>query len=306
MDRGVALRGYPEIHGIVRRRGQRAKGKGSKNEERRTSSIFPEISRLTSSALCPFPLVSCVFFPDSPQVERTHALSRSPTPMPAPIVAIALTLACLAPDEDVPSFARDLPVVRTGDAALTFNGKDLTGFYTYTKDHKYDDPNQVVSVKDGMVRISGEEFGGLATCGNFGNYHLIAEWKWGEKTWGRARTRRRTRASCFTASGPTARRGASGWSRSSARSSRGAAATSSASAASASRAHLRDAGPPRPSALLPAGRQRRGPPQIAARAAYADVYKPPDAPAAAVPADAIRSRRSACASARFSRSHRSR
>jgi hypothetical protein len=99
------------------------------------------------------------------------------------LVAIALTLACLA-TEDVPSFARDLPTIRTGNAVLTFNGQDLTGFYTYTKDHQYDDPNQVVRVKDGMIHISGEEFGGLATCGNFGNYHLIAEWKWGEKTWG--------------------------------------------------------------------------------------------------------------------------
>ena len=44
---GLRLSG---IHGIVRRRGQRAKGKGSKNEESRTIRTIREISRPTSRA----------------------------------------------------------------------------------------------------------------------------------------------------------------------------------------------------------------------------------------------------------------
>lgn len=93
--------------------------------------------------------------------------------------------ALTAADEpaDVPSFARELPVIKTGAPVLAFNGKDLTGFYAYTKPHKYEDPNKVFTVKDGLLHISGQEYGGVATCGNFGDYHLIAEWKWGEKTW---------------------------------------------------------------------------------------------------------------------------
>lgn len=84
---------------------------------------------------------------------------------------------------DAPSFANDRPALQTGAPVLKFNGKDFTGFYPYTKDHQFEDPNQVFTVKDGMIHISGQEFGGLATCGNFGNYHLITEWKWGGKTW---------------------------------------------------------------------------------------------------------------------------
>ena len=112
--------------------------------------------------------------------------------MPARFVPLALTFAgiALAPavvvgaePQDVPSFARELPVIKTGEPVFRFNGKDFTGFYAYTKGHKYEDPNRVFTVKDGMILISGEEYGGLATCGNFGNYHLVAEWKWGEKTW---------------------------------------------------------------------------------------------------------------------------
>ena len=59
----------------------------------------------------------------------------------------------------------------------------MTGFYTYLNEHKYDDPAKVFTVHDGMIQISGEEFGGLTTKDEFHDYHLIAEWKWGERTW---------------------------------------------------------------------------------------------------------------------------
>ena len=87
------------------------------------------------------------------------------------------------PSSGVPKFALEAPHIDSGPPIFKFNGKDLTGFYTYTRDHKYADPKKVFTVVDGAVRISGEEFGGLATCGNFGNYHLLTEWKWGNKTW---------------------------------------------------------------------------------------------------------------------------
>jgi hypothetical protein len=108
------------------------------------------------------------------------------------LMPMALALACFvlpshcaraeSPD-DAPSFSHDIPAVKTGEPMFKFNGKDLTGFYPYTRDHRYDDPNKVFTVHDGMIHISGQEFGGLATRGNFGDYHLITEWKWGEKTW---------------------------------------------------------------------------------------------------------------------------
>jgi hypothetical protein len=84
---------------------------------------------------------------------------------------------------EIPAFARVLPTLKTGKPILAFNGKDLTGFYPYTRDHGYDDPNKVFTVADRMIRVSGQEFGGFATCGNFSDYHLVVEWKWGTKTW---------------------------------------------------------------------------------------------------------------------------
>ena len=86
--------------------------------------------------------------------------------------------------QEIPSFARDVPRIRTGEPIFRFNGKNLTGFYSYLHEHKYDDPAKVFTVQNGMIRISGEEFGGLATNDEFHDYHLVVEWKWGEQTFG--------------------------------------------------------------------------------------------------------------------------
>ena len=87
------------------------------------------------------------------------------------------------PRADIPAFARELPAFKSGEPIFAFNGKDLTGFYVYTHDHHFEDPKQVFRVENGMVRVSGEEYGGFATKQTFKNYHLVVEWKWGEKTW---------------------------------------------------------------------------------------------------------------------------
>jgi hypothetical protein len=99
-----------------------------------------------------------------------------------PRIALVLTVSSAAL-ADVPDFAKELPKVESGEPVLAFNGKDLTGFYVYTKPHGYADPNGVFTVKDGVIRVSGQDYGGFATGGNFRDYHLIVEWKWGEKTW---------------------------------------------------------------------------------------------------------------------------
>jgi hypothetical protein len=64
-----------------------------------------------------------------------------------------------------------------------FNGKNLDGWYTYLKDRgKNNDPNKVFTVAEGMIRISGEEFGCITTNEAFENYKMTVEFKWGELT----------------------------------------------------------------------------------------------------------------------------
>lgn len=84
---------------------------------------------------------------------------------------------------EIPAFARQVPRVKSGDPVFAFNGKNLDGWYTFLRDHKLEDPDHVFSVKDGQIVISGQEFGGLTTRKSYGNYHLITEWKWGERQW---------------------------------------------------------------------------------------------------------------------------
>jgi hypothetical protein len=65
-----------------------------------------------------------------------------------------------------------------------FNGKDLSGFYTFLKDRGRDvDPEKVFTVGDGLLHISGQEFGCVTSVDEYENYHLIVEFKWGEHTY---------------------------------------------------------------------------------------------------------------------------
>lgn len=66
-----------------------------------------------------------------------------------------------------------------------FNGKDLDGWYTFIKDRGKDlDPKKVFAVENGILRISGEEWGCITTNNEYKNYKLVIDYKWGEKTYG--------------------------------------------------------------------------------------------------------------------------
>ncbi len=73
---------------------------------------------------------------------------------------------------------------QTCDPAITlFNGKDLDGWYTFLQNRGRDsDPNNVFTVQDGMIRISGEEWGCITTNNEYENYRLVTEFKWGTMT----------------------------------------------------------------------------------------------------------------------------
>jgi hypothetical protein len=65
-----------------------------------------------------------------------------------------------------------------------FNGKDLSGLTTWLKKSKHKDPLQVFTVTKGMIHVSGEDMGYLATDKEYKDYHLIVEFKWGKRTYG--------------------------------------------------------------------------------------------------------------------------
>ena len=65
-----------------------------------------------------------------------------------------------------------------------FNGKNLQRFDTFLEKHGLNqDPDKVFRVHNGMVHVSGAEFGYFITQKEYENYYLRAEFKWGEKTY---------------------------------------------------------------------------------------------------------------------------
>jgi hypothetical protein len=63
-----------------------------------------------------------------------------------------------------------------------FNGKDLSGLYSWLKDSKRQDPRKVFTVHDGMTHVSGDGLGYVATDKEYKDYHLVVEYKWGQRT----------------------------------------------------------------------------------------------------------------------------
>ena len=64
-----------------------------------------------------------------------------------------------------------------------FNGKNLGGWYSFLKGRgRNNDPNKVFTVQNGLIRVSGEEFGCLTTNDEYENYKLLVEFKWGDRT----------------------------------------------------------------------------------------------------------------------------
>ena len=74
-----------------------------------------------------------------------------------------------------------------------FNGQDLSGWETYLRPSEAaadqrpiglnKDPHGVFKVENGMLRISGQDWGGIFTKQSFSNYHLRYQVRFGEKKW---------------------------------------------------------------------------------------------------------------------------
>ena len=77
-----------------------------------------------------------------------------------------------------------LTPAHAAEPVALFDGKDLGKWYTFLRDHGKDkDPNGTFTVKDGVLRISGQDFGGLITREEYADYKLETEWAWGSKVW---------------------------------------------------------------------------------------------------------------------------
>lgn len=69
-----------------------------------------------------------------------------------------------------------------------FNGENLDGLYTWLQESKYEDPKRVFAIEDGVLHVSGDGMGYVCTKNRYRDYHLVVEYRWGDKTYGSRKT----------------------------------------------------------------------------------------------------------------------
>lgn len=82
----------------------------------------------------------------------------------------------------------DGPPITPRETIALFNGRDLSGFYTWEAKHGREDPDRVFTVVDQIdgapaIRLSGQHVGGIVTENKYANYRLVVEYRWGLITW---------------------------------------------------------------------------------------------------------------------------
>lgn len=92
------------------------------------------------------------------------------------LLGFSLALACAGD-----ALAADGPVAPKEPVRL-FNGKDLAGLTTWLQDTKREDPKKVFRVTGGVLHITGDGFGYVATERAYKDYRVVIEYKWGKKT----------------------------------------------------------------------------------------------------------------------------
>lgn len=71
--------------------------------------------------------------------------------------------------------------IRPTQLLKLFDGQTLGDTYTFLKDTQRADPRRVFRVTDGLLHITGDGLGSLITNQEYRDYHLILEFKWGDK-----------------------------------------------------------------------------------------------------------------------------
>ncbi len=103
-------------------------------------------------------------------------------PLPTEPGMIRFALATLVGSAVAAATAADSAPQTPAAKTLLFSGKDLSGFTPWLKDTKAADPRRVFRVTEGMLHVTGDGFGYLATERAYRDYRIRLEYKWGSKT----------------------------------------------------------------------------------------------------------------------------
>lgn len=111
-------------------------------------------------------------------------LTQAPPGWVAAVLAAAL-LSAQSPPGGLPPEPAPQAVTAKIDLIQAFRDGGMS-VHLNPKADIIDDPKEVFSLTpDGQLRVSGKAYGGLTTKAAYKDYHLVCEYKWGDKTWGR-------------------------------------------------------------------------------------------------------------------------
>ncbi|PCJ96560.1 MAG: hypothetical protein COA50_07220 [Flavobacteriaceae bacterium] len=91
------------------------------------------------------------------------------------------------------------PVSIRDEFISLFNGKDLSGWYTWLEDKgRNNDPDGIFTVQeDGTLHDIGKDLGYIMTEESFENFHFSLEFKWGERKWPPRDNNKRDSGICY-------------------------------------------------------------------------------------------------------------
>ena len=97
---------------------------------------------------------------------------------------LVLSFACFAAVLSSPAARAAEPeaIAPQGEVIRPLAGKNFAGLYTWLKESGREDPKRVFRIEDGVLHVSGEGAGYVATERAYRDYHLSVEYKWGKKT----------------------------------------------------------------------------------------------------------------------------
>ena len=73
--------------------------------------------------------------------------------------------------------------IKPTEVIKLFDGKTAGDCYTFLQDTQRADPRRVFRVTNGQLHVTGDGLGSLITNKEYRDYHLVLEFKWGEKTY---------------------------------------------------------------------------------------------------------------------------
>jgi hypothetical protein len=73
--------------------------------------------------------------------------------------------------------------IKPTEVIKLFDGRTLGDCYTFLQDTKREDPRRVFRVTNKQLHITGDGLGSLITNKEYRDYHLVLEFKWGDKTY---------------------------------------------------------------------------------------------------------------------------